>query len=94
MPVISMERNDALTFANGWIARNIEAGPFSWNDPPIYDGPIRRFRKEAAHAGFSEADLEHGIGAVPAFIANAYEIANARWRADQNRHGRGVDGDI
>ncbi|MEO8723981.1 MAG: hypothetical protein ABI395_10775, partial [Sphingobium sp.] len=74
--------NKALTFATGWIARNIETGPFSRNDPPIYDGPIAMFRRNAAQAGFGEADLEHGIGAVPAFIAKAYADSAAKWRAD------------
>lgn len=74
------ERNKALTFAIGWVARNIEVGPFSWNDPPIYDGPTSHFLKEAAQAGFSETNLELGIGPVPAFIAHAYSDAHARWR--------------
>jgi hypothetical protein len=77
--------NSARTFAADWIARNIEMGPFSWNDPPIYDHAISLFRKEATQAGFSEADLEKGIGAVPAFIAHAYEDSSATWRAAQAR---------
>lgn len=72
--------NRAMTFATAWIAQNIEIGPFSWNDPPIYDGPIRAFRKDAAQAGFDETQLEQGIGAVPLFIANAYRDAIASWR--------------
>ncbi|WP_293880644.1 hypothetical protein [Sphingomonas sp.] len=83
MPSTKPMPNDALTFATSWVARNIEVGPFSWNDPPIYDGPISDFRKEAAQAGFSETHLERGIGAVPAFIAKAYADAVVNWRAAQ-----------
>ena len=75
----------ASIFAAGWVAENIEIGPFSWNDPPIYDEPTRYFRQEALQAGISEADLVHAIGPVPAFIAEAYSDAIATWKADQKR---------
>jgi len=39
---------------------------------------------EATQAGFSEADLEHGIGAVPAFIAHADTQAVTDWRTTHN----------
>lgn len=77
--------NKASMFAAGWVAHNIEIDPFSWNDPPIYDEPVRNFRKEAARAGLSEADLVQGIGPVPAFIAKAYCDAITIWKADQKR---------
>ena len=75
----------ASIFAAGWVAENIEIGPFSWNDPPIYDESIREFREKAAQAGLSEADLVQGIGPVPAFIAKAYSDAIATWKTDQKR---------
>lgn len=81
--------NKALMFATGWIARNVENGPFSLNDPPIFDGPISIFRKEAVQAGFSEGDLELAIGPVPAFIAQAYADAVANWHAANHRTDMG-----
>lgn len=75
----------AQAFAANWVARNIEPGPFSCDDPAINVDPIRSFRSEAAEAGLTEADLEQGIGAVPAFVARAYTEAAAKWRADQDR---------
>jgi len=77
--------NKAAMFAAGWIACNIEIGPLSWNDPPIYDGPISDFKRAAARAGISEGDLAQGIGPVPAFIAKAYSNAITAWEADQKR---------
>jgi hypothetical protein len=85
MPISKPAPSEALTFAIGWIARNIDVGPFSCDDPPICDGPISLFRKEAEEAGFSEADLVNGIGPVPAFIEQAYADAVAKWRSTQNR---------
>ena len=85
MTAAHSQSNKAAMFAAGWIARNIEIGPFSWNDPPIYDGQISDFKKAAAEAGLSEAELAQGIGPVPAFIAKAYSDANATWEADQKR---------
>ncbi len=77
--------NKASMFASGWVARNIEIGPFSLNDPPIYDKPISDFKKAAVRAGLSEADLVQSIGPVPVFIAKAYSDAIASWKADQKR---------
>jgi|GEM_PF-2899264 len=45
--------NKASMCAAGWVACNIEIGPFSWNDPAIYHGPISDFKKAAAQAGLS-----------------------------------------
>lgn len=74
---------DAAAFAAGWIARNIDVGPYSWDDASDDERQIRRFRTEAVQAGLSEADLERGLGPVPAFIAKAYAEAAAKWLADQ-----------
>ena len=77
---------DVLRFARGWIAANIEVGPFSWKDNPIDDEPIHSFRQEATRAGLTEADLERGIGDVRVFIAKAYEDAVCAWQAAQREH--------
>jgi len=66
-------------FANGWVSRNVEVGPFSWDDPPIYEGPIQLFRDAAAQAGFSDSELERSLGPVPQFIAHSFSEAAARW---------------
>lgn len=70
----------AQAFAQNWIAQNIEVDAFSWDDPPIYDVPLKSFREAAAQHGLDEADLEGAIGAVPRFIADAYARAAERWR--------------
>jgi hypothetical protein len=68
-------------FAAGWIASNIETGPFSADDPPIYDVPVILFRRAAAQAGISEFDLIHALGPIPEYIARAFADATCRWRA-------------
>lgn len=55
----------APSFAAGWIASNIEPGPFSADDPPIYDVPVSLFRRAAVQAGISEVDLIHALGPIP-----------------------------
>jgi hypothetical protein len=85
MAAPGFEPIEAVTFAAGWIARNIEIGPYSWDDASDDERPISPFRTEAAQAGLSEADLERGLGPVPAFMAKAYAEADARWLADQRK---------
>lgn len=74
---------EAQLFAAGWIARNIEVGPFSCDDAPVYAGALAAFLKDAADAGLSQADLERGIGNVPAFLTKAYSDAVVAWRLEQ-----------
>lgn len=83
MPDRQLGSNGALSFAQGWIARNIEVGPFSWKDGQLYDGPISAFRRAATQAGFDDTELERGVGSVPEFIANAYANAIRDWQAAQ-----------
>lgn len=71
----------ARSFAAGWIASNIETGPFSADDPPIYDVPVSLFRRAATQAGISEVDLIHALGPIPEYIARAFADATCRWRA-------------
>lgn len=77
---IDAQLDRARSFAQGWIAQNIEVDAFSWDDPPIYDAPLESFRAAAARLGLDEEQLEAAIGAVPQFIAEAYARAAKSWR--------------
>jgi hypothetical protein len=85
MRVSDNERDSVRSFANDWIMQNIETGPFSLDDVPRYEAPIRQFRKEAAKAGFDEGQLERVVGPVPTFVSDAFETAAIAWRANQKR---------
>lgn len=73
------KQTEVMAFAESWIGRNINVGPFSCDDAGDCAGPIRQFARDAAQAGLTQAQLEDTLGPVAPYIVAAYAAASRAW---------------
>ena len=79
-----MSHNDdqAARFGRGWIAANINPGPFSINDGPVVQTIVDQFVAEAEEAGLSQEQLERSLGDIHVFLQSAFDDAHRVWKSE------------
>jgi hypothetical protein len=90
VPTRELEQKRVLAFAGDWIDRNIDVGPFSRREFPIYDRALCQFNAEAVEAGFTQAKLECAVGSVREFVMRAFTRAASKWHAAEEVRHRGA----
>ena len=59
------------SFAEDWIAKNLQPGPFSRNDPVLAEHVVEKLLAAAAQAGVTREAIEQQVGPVAKFVEAA-----------------------
>ena len=68
-------------FARGWLAANLDPGPFSVDDGPVGSHLVDKFIIEAKEYGLSQAQLDQSLGDVRVYLQRAFDEAALKWRS-------------
>lgn len=79
---MQQDNDKAGAFARGWIADNINPGPFSIGDGPVGQAMVDQFVAEAKRAGVPHDELECSLGSIRLFLQGAFDAAASAWKAD------------